>query len=172
MLTGLGINSTSTIGAIAISLIGLTNIKGTLLAGYLGEQYSKKYFLAGIYTSRTIITTAFILPPMTPTTVILFSIGMGCLWLTTVPLTSGLIAHLYGIRYVGTLYGIIFFSYQFGSFLGDWLGGALYNIYGTYTYVWWVGMEISASSAIIHLPIKEKRHAISSTLQAVHAPRI
>ena len=90
MLTGLGINTTSTLGANAISLIGLTNIGGTLLAGYLGQQYSKKYLLAGIHTDRTIITTSFILTPMTPTTVILFSIGMGNLRLATVPLTSEL----------------------------------------------------------------------------------
>jgi MFS family permease len=157
MLASLGITTTSALGAIAISLIGLANIGGTLLAGYLGKRYSKKYLLAGIYTGRTIIAAAFILTPMTPTTVILFSICMGSLWLATVPLTSGLVAHLYGIRYMGTLYGIVFFSHQLGSFLGVWLGGALYDIYGTYTHVWWVGVGIGAFSAIIHLPIKENR---------------
>ena len=135
LLANLGITTTSALGAIAISLIGLANIGGTLLAGYLGKRYSKKYLLAGIYTGRTIISAAFILTPMTPLTVVLFSIGMGSLWLATVPLTSGLVAHLYGVRYMGTLYGIVFFSHQLGSFLGVWLGGALYDIYGTYTYV-------------------------------------
>ena len=159
MLAGLGITTTSALGAIAISLIGLANIGGTLLAGYLGKRYSKKYLLAGIYAGRTIIAAAFILTPMTPTTVILFSICMGSLWLATVPLTSGLVAHLYGLRYMGTLYGIVFFSHQLGSFLGVWLGGALYDIYGTYTYVWWVGVGIGAFSAIVHLPIKENRPA-------------
>ena len=109
---------------------------------------------------------------MTPKTVILFSIGIGNLWLATVPLTSGLISHLYGIRDMGTLYGIIFFSHQLGSFLGVWLGGTFYDIYETYTHLWWVGVRISAFSAIIHLSIKEKISTISSTLQAVHAPRI
>ncbi|MCO4847417.1 MAG: MFS transporter [Yoonia sp.] len=162
MLAGLGITTTSALGAIAISLIGLANIGGTLLAGYLGKRYSKKYLLMGIYTGRTIIAAAFIMTPMTPTTVILFSICMGSLWLATVPLTSGLVAHLYGIRYMGTLYGIVFFSHQLGSFLGVWLGGALYDIYGTYTHVWWVGVGIGAFSAIIHLPIKENRPAVAA----------
>lgn len=157
LLANLGITTTSALGAIAISLIGLANIGGTLLAGYLGKRYSKKYLLAGIYTGRTIIAAAFILTPMTPLTVVLFSIGMGSLWLATVPLTSGLVAHLYGVRYMGTLYGIVFFSHQLGSFLGVWLGGTLYDIYGTYTYVWWVGVGIGAFSAIVHLPIKERR---------------
>ena len=157
LLANIGITTTSALGAIAISLIGLANIGGTLLAGYLGKRYSKKYLLAGIYTGRTIIAAAFILTPMTPLTVILFSVGMGSLWLATVPLTSGLVAHLYGVRYMGTLYGIVFFSHQLGSFLGVWLGGALYDIYGTYNYVWWVGVGIGAFSAIVHLPIKERR---------------
>ena len=161
-LAGFGITTTSTLGAIAISLIGLANIGGTLFAGYLGKRYSKKYLLAGIYTGRTIIAAAFILMPITPTTVVIFSICMGSLWLATVPLTSGLVAHLYGLRYMGTLYGIVFFSHQLGSFLGVWLGGALYDIYGTYTYVWWVGVGVSAFSAIIHLPIKENRPAVTA----------
>ena len=160
-LASMGITTTSALGAVAISLIGLANIAGTLTAGYLGKRYSKKYLLAGIYTGRTIIAAAFIMTPMTPTTVILFSVGMGSLWLATVPLTSGLIAHLYGLRYMGTLYGIIFFSHQLGSFLGVWLGGALYDIYGTYTHVWWVGVGIGAFSAIVHLPIKEPRVAMA-----------
>ena len=157
LLAGMGITTTSALGAVAISLIGLANIGGTLLAGYLGKRYSKKYLLAGIYAGRTIIAAAFILTPMTPTTVILFSICMGSLWLATVPLTSGLVAHLYGLRYMGTLYGIVFFSHQLGSFLGVWLGGTLYDLYGTYTYVWWVGVSIGAFSAIVHLPIRENR---------------
>ena len=155
-LASLGISSTSALGAAAISLIGLANIFGTLLAGYLGNLYSKKYLLAGIYTLRTIIAALFILNPITPTTVLLFSTGMGALWLATVPLTSGLVAHIYGLRYMGTLYGIVFFSHQLGSFLGVWLGGRLYDIYGDYTAVWWVGVGVGAFSAIIHLPVREK----------------
>ena len=126
-------------------------------AGKLGTLYPKKYLLAGIYTGRTLFAAAFILLPITPTTVILFSLGMGSLWLATVPLTSGLIAHIYGLRYMGTLYGIVFFSHQLGSFLGVWLGGRMYDIYGSYTAVWWVGVGIGAFSAIVHLPINERR---------------
>lgn len=155
-LYSVGITSTSVLGAVAISLIGLANIAGTLLAGWAGNRWSKKYLLAGIYTGRTIFAAAFILVPMTPTTVILFSVGMGSLWLATVPLTSGLVAHLYGLRYMGTLYGIVFFSHQLGSFLGVWLGGRMYDITGDYTAVWWVGVGVGAFSALIHLPIREK----------------
>jgi len=157
VLHSMGITTTSALGAVAIALIGAANIAGTLLAGWAGNRYSKKYLLAGIYTGRTIIAAAFILTPMTPTTVIIFSIMMGSLWLATVPLTSGLVAHLYGLRYMGTLYGIVFLSHQLGSFLGVWLGGRLYDLYGNYELVWWVGVGVGAFSAIIHLPIKEKR---------------
>lgn len=155
-LYSMGITSTSRLGAVAISLIGLANIVGTLTAGYLGNRYSKKYLLAGIYLGRTVIAAAFIMTPMTPTTVLLFSVSMGSLWLATVPLTSGLIAHIYGLRYMGTLYGIVFFSHQLGSFLGVWLGGRMYDIYGSYTAVWWVGVAVGAFSAVVHLPIRER----------------
>ncbi|MEP3845501.1 MAG: MFS transporter [Paracoccaceae bacterium] len=155
ILHGMGVTTTSGLGALAIALIGLSNIAGTLLAGWAGKHFPKKYLLAGIYTARAIVGTAFILFPMTPLTVVLFSIVMGSLWLATVPLTSGLVAHIYGLRYMGTLYGIIFFSHQLGSFLGVWLGGRMYDAFGSYNAVWWVGIAIGAFSAIVHLPIKE-----------------
>lgn len=157
LLHGMGITTTSALGAVAISVIGLANIGGTLIAGWLGNRYSRKYLLAGIYTARTFIAAAFILTPITPGTVLLFSVAMGSLWLATVPLTSGLVAHLYGLRYMGTLYGIVFFSHQLGSFLGVWLGGRLYDVTGDYTLVWWVGVGVGAFSAIVHLPIRERR---------------
>lgn len=157
LLAGMGITTTSALGAVAISLIGLANIAGTIAAGWAGKRWSKKYLLAGIYTGRTMLAAAFILTPMTPATVLLFSAGMGALWLATVPLTSSLVAHLYGLRYMGTLYGIVFFSHQLGSFLGVWLGGRLYDIYGSYTAVWWVGVGVGALSAVVHLPIRERR---------------
>jgi MFS family permease len=157
MLHNMGITTTSALGAVAIALIGLANVGGTLLAGWAGKHYQKKYLLAGIYTGRTIIAAVFIMLPITPLTVVLFSIGMGSLWLATVPLTSGLIAQLYGLRYMGTLYGIIFFSHQLGSFAGVWLGGRMYDAYGTYTTVWWIGVAVGAFSAIVHLPVRERR---------------
>ena len=157
LLYSMGITTTSALGAVAISLIGLTNLVGTLLAGWLGNRYSKKYLLAGIYTARTIILVAFILTPITPETVVLFSAMMGSLWLATVPLTSGLIAHIYGIRFMGTLYGLVFFSHQVGAFFGVWLGGRMYDLYGDYTAVWWIGIGVGALSALVHLPIQETR---------------
>ena len=152
----IGISTTSALGAISISLIGLANVVGTLMAGHLGNKFSKKYLLSFIYLGRTIIAAIFIMPPMTPTTVVVFSICMGALWLATVPLTSGLIAYIYGIKYMGTLFGIVFFSHQLGSFLGVWLGGVMYDIYGSYTLVWWVGVCIGAFSTLIHLPVRER----------------
>tara|TARA_R110002073_G_scaffold16626_9_gene63584 strand:+ start:12011 stop:13312 length:1302 start_codon:yes stop_codon:yes gene_type:complete len=156
-LHNIGITTTSALGAVAISLIGLSNIAGTLLAGWAGKRFSKKYLLAGIYTGRTVISALFILLPITPFSVIVFSIAIGSLWLATVPLTSGLVAHIYGLRYMGTLYGIVFFSHQLGSFLGVWLGGRLYDVYGGYTAVWWIGVGVGTFSAIVHLPIRERR---------------
>ena len=158
-LHSMGITTTSALGAMAISLIGFTNILGTLLAGYLGKRYTKKYLLSAIYAGRTVIAAWFIMTPMTPTTVLIFSAAMGSLWLATVPLTSGLIAHIYGLRYMGTLYGIVFFSHQLGSFAGVWLGGKMYDVYGDYTVVWWVGVGVGAFSALIHPPVNEKRSA-------------
>ncbi len=166
LLAGMGITTTSALGAVSISLIGLANIAGTLTAGYLGKRYSKKYLLAGIYTGRTLVAAWFILVAttsgLTPATVIVFSLVMGGLWLATVPLTSGLVAHIYGLRYMGTLYGIVFFSHQLGSFMGVWLGGRLYDIYGSYTTVWWIGVGVGAFSALIHLPIREKRAELAA----------
>ena len=156
MLAGFGITTTSALGAVAISLIGLANIGGTIAAAWLGKRYSKKYLLAGIYMARTVIAAAFILSPITPGSVLLFSLLMGALWLATVPLTSGLIAHIYGLRYMGTLYGIVFFSHQLGSFLGVWLGGKLYDLHGDYTLVWWVGVAVGLFSALVHLPVRER----------------
>ncbi len=157
LLDSIGISTTSMLGAVSLSFIGVFNIIGTLSAGWLGSRYSKKYLLAGIYTLRTIIAAIFILMPITPITVIVFSASMGALWLATVPLTSGLVAHLYGLRYMGTLYGIVFLSHQIGGFLGVWLGGKMYDIYGDYTMVWWIGVGVGAFSALVHLPIKENR---------------
>ena len=157
VLHNMGITTTSALGAVAISLIGLANIAGTLAAGWAGKRYSKKYLLAGIYTGRTIAASLFILLPMTPMTVIVFSVAMGALWLATIPLTSGLVAHIYGLRYMGTLFGIIFFSHQLGSFVGVWLGGRMYDLYGSYEAVWWIGVAVGAFSAIVHLPIRERR---------------
>lgn len=154
-LVSLLCNSTAALGALSIAIIGFFNIMGSIGAGALGKNYSKKYLLSIIYTGRTIAALAFIMLPITPYTVIIFSIIMGSLWLATVPLTSGIVAHIYGLQYMGTLYGIVFFSHQLGSFVGVWLGGVFYDAYGSYDIVWWVGIGVGAFSAIIHLPVKE-----------------
>ena len=153
----IGVSTTSSLGALAIGLIAFSNIFGTIYAGWLGQKFPKKYLLAGVYALRALIGLIFILLPITPVTVILFSLFMGSLWLATVPLTSGLIAHIYGLRYMGTLYGLVFFSHQIGSFLGVWMGGRLYDATGDYTLVWWIGIGVSVFSTLIHIPIKEKR---------------
>lgn len=163
----LGVTSASGLGAASIALIGLFNIGGTLMAGWLGNRYSRKYLLATVYLLRTLVAGAFILTPITPESVVLFSIAMGSLWLATVPLTSGLVAHIYGLRYMGTLYGVVFFSHQLGGFLGVWLGGALYDIYRDYTLVWWIGVGVGALSALIHLPINERPWAQRGMVVAV-----
>ncbi len=154
-ISGLGISSTSALGAVSISLIGLANIVGTISAGWLGTHFSRKMVLTIIYTLRAVSTVIFLMLPVTPFNIIWFSLVMGLLWLATVPLTSGLIAHIYGLRYMATLYGIIFFSHQLGGFLGVWLGGFLYDRTGNYDMVWWIGVGVAAFSAIVHLPINE-----------------
>ncbi|MEL6642412.1 MAG: MFS transporter [Pseudomonadota bacterium] len=156
LLDSMGVSTTSALGAIAISVIGLANIAGTLAAGYLGNLFPRKYLLSTIYTGRTLAAAAFMLVPITPLTVLVFSAVMGALWLATVPLTSGLVGYIYGLRYMGTLYGIVFLSHQIGSFVGIWLGGRLYDTTGDYTFVWWVGVGVGAFSAIVHLPIRER----------------
>ena len=157
LLAKLGITTTAALGAVAIAVIGVFNIIGTISAGALGNHYQKKTLLALIYAGRTLIAAWFIIMPITPTTVLVFSVVMGSLWLATVPLTSGLVAHLYGLRYMGTLYGLVFFSHQLGSFVGVWLGGTFYDQFGSYTAVWWVGVGTGLLSTLVHLPIKERR---------------
>ncbi len=156
ILADMGITTTSALGAIAISVIGIFNIAGSIFAGAMGKRYTKKYLLSGIYVARTVAAAIFISLPMTPASVLIFSAVMGALWLATVPLTSGLVAHIYGLRYMGTLYGIVFLSHQIGGFLGVWLGGKMYDLTGDYTLVWWIGVGVGAFSAIVHLPVREK----------------
>ena len=152
----MGIASTSSLGAFSIAIIGTANLVGTITAGALGSRFSKKSLLSLIYLGRTIAAALFIMIPMTPDSVVIFSIVMGSLWLATVPLTSGLVGHIYGMKFMGTLYGIVFFSHQLGGFLGVWLGGLFYDQFGNYDLVWWVGIGVGAFSAIIHLPVREK----------------
>ena len=141
---------------IGISLIGFFNIIGSLVAGVAGQYYSKPLLLAWIYIGRSILVTAFLLLPASPTTVVIFAIILGFLWLSTVGPTNALVAVMFGTRYLGMLGGIVFFSHQVGSFLGVWMGGFLYDIYGSYDGVWWLGVALGLFAAAVHWPIREQ----------------
>lgn len=143
-------------GAISLALIGLCNVAGSLISGYIGGRHSKSGFLSLIYISRAIAITIFISVPASPASVLIFSAVMGFLWLSTVPPTSGLVAVMFGPRYMATLFGFVFFSHQVGSFLGVWLGGKLYDETGSYDTIWWLGIALGIAAAIVHWPIKEQ----------------
>jgi len=144
------------LGAWAIAIIGLFNIVGSLASGVIGGRYSKPVFLSLIYFSRAIAIALFILLPVSPASVLIFSAAMGLLWLSTVPPTSGLVAIMFGPRYMATLFGFVFFSHQAGAFLGVWLGGRLYDQYQSYEVVWWLGVALGIFAAIVHWPIREQ----------------
>ena len=143
-------------GAAALAIIGLFNIVGALGAGYIGARFSKVYLLSFIYLARAALFAAFVLLPVTPVSVVVFSAILGLLWLSTVPTTSALVALMFGPRYMATLFGIVFFSHQVGAFIGVWLGGRLYDTTGSYDVVWWLGVALSIFAAIIHWPIEER----------------
>ena len=144
------------IGAWSLSLIGLFNIVGTLGAGAIGQRFSKRMALSVIYILRAIAIVALLLSPQDTFSILLFAAVMGVLWLSTVPLTTGIIADVFGVRFMATLFGIVFLSHQIGSFLGVWLGGVLYDSTGSYDGMWWAGAVLGLAAAIIHLPIDEK----------------
>jgi len=141
---------------IGLAAIGFFNVIGSLASGAISQYYSKPIFLAIIYLARSVAVTAFLLLPQTPTSVVIFSIVMGLLWLSTVPPTNALVAIMFGTKYLGMLGGIVFFSHQVGSFLGVWLGGYLYDKFGSYDPVWWLGVVLGVFAAIVHWPIQER----------------
>lgn len=144
------------IGAYSIALIGLFNIAGSFLSGMAGQRWSKRYGLSLIYFCRALTITALTLSPKTPLVILTFAAVMGILWLSTVPLTTGIVAQIFGVRYMATLFGIVFLSHQLGSFLGVWLGGRLYDTTGSYDGMWWAGVVLGIAAALIHLPIDER----------------
>jgi len=144
------------LGATAIATIGLFNMFGTWTAGYLGGKVPKKYLLSAIYMLRAAIILLFIYLPLTPATVIAFAASMGFMWLSTVPLTSGIVAQKFGTRYMATLYGIVYLSHQLGSFTGVWLGGRLYDATGSYEVMWWAAIALGVVAALLNFPIDER----------------
>ena len=155
------------LGATAISLIGLFNVIGCLGAGVLGNRYSKKNLLSLIYFGRAVVMAGFFLFPMTHFTVVVFSSLIGLLFLSTIPLTSGIVAQVFGTRYMAMLYGIVFLDHQIGSFIGIWLGGVLFDYTGSYDLIWWTAVGLGVAAAIIHWPIDER--AISRPVPAAAA---
>ncbi|PVE26244.1 MFS transporter [Microvirga sp. KLBC 81] len=153
------------VGGWTLAVIGLANAFGSLGSGWLSTRMSKRWLLAWIYFGRSVAIAAFILLPASPVTSIAFGISIGLLWLSTVPPTSSLVMLMFGTRYMAMLYGFAFFSHQVGGFLGVWLGGELYEIYGSYTVVWWLSIALGIASALINLPIKERPVERGPTLQ-------
>ncbi|NKB76583.1 MAG: MFS transporter [Gammaproteobacteria bacterium] len=144
------------VGAYSLALIGLMNIAGSFLSGMAGQKWSKKWSLSFIYFTRSIVILALIFAPKTEISMYLFSGAMGLLWLSTVPLTTGIVAQVFGVQYMATLFGIVFLSHQIGSFLGVWLGGRIYDQTGSYDGMWWAGIAVGLLATLIHLPINEK----------------
>ncbi len=139
----------------ALALIGLFNVFGTYAAGTLGQRMSKRYILSAIYALRGVAIVAFVLAPLTPWSVYLFAAVMGVLWLSTVPPTNAIVAQIFGVQYMSMLGGFVFLSHQFGSFMGVWLGGKLYDMTGSYSIVWWLSVVLSVMAMLANLPVRE-----------------
>lgn len=146
------------IATVALALIGLFNVFGTYSAGALGQRVPKRFLLSLIYITRSVVIAGYLLLPLTAASTWVFAAMMGFLWLSTVPLTNGIIAQVFGVQYLSMLSGVVFFSHQIGSFLGAWLGGFLYDRTGTYNTVWMIAIGLGVVAALVNLPIRE--HAI------------
>jgi MFS family permease len=143
------------LAATAIAMIGLFNIFGSIASGWLGGKFRQKHVLSYFYLARAIIIAGFLIFPVTQTSVLIFAALIGFLWLGTVPLTSGLVARIFGPRYLGALFGIVFFSHQIGGFLGAWLGGYIFDLTGSYDQVWLIAIALGVLAAILHWPIAD-----------------
>ncbi len=144
------------VAAWALAIVGGCNIAGSLAAGAIGQRWSKRRSLAVIYALRTVVVVALLAGPKSAGAIYLFAAAMGFLWLATVPLTSGIVAQVFGTRYMATLFGIVFFGHQAGSFAGVWLGGWLHDATGSYDPVWWIAAALGVAAALMHLPIDER----------------
>ncbi len=144
------------VGAVSIALIGVFNIVGSFGSGAYGQRWSRKRGLSTLYALRGLLTAAMLMAPKTEPTIYLFAGGLGLLWLATVPLTSGIVEQVFGIRYLATLFGFVFLSHQLGSFIGVWLGGYVYDHTGSYDLMWIIAIAINLSAAVVHLPIDDR----------------
>ncbi|HEY3179095.1 MAG TPA: MFS transporter [Casimicrobiaceae bacterium] len=144
------------VAVMALALIGLFNIIGTYATGWLGQRMPKRYILSFIYFSRSVVIALFVLLPLSAWTVYAFAIALGLLWLSTIPPTNGIVAQIFGVRFLAMLSGFTFFSHQIGSFLGAWLGGKLYDSTGSYDIVWWLTIVLGILAGLINLPIDER----------------
>ena len=152
--------------ATALAMIGLFNIFGSYLFGFLGDRLRKKYLLSFLYLSRAVVISLFLVLPISNFSAIVFGCAIGFLWLATVPLTSGIVAQIFGARYLSTLYGVVFFSHQIGSFLGVWLGGRIYDMVNSYNTVWVLAILLGVAAAILHLPITDQQVKIDGAYEA------
>lgn len=142
--------------AMALAYVGIFNIIGSYFWGVMADRHSKRYVMSALYFVRTAVIGAFVILPTTEMSAIIFGGAIGFCWLGTVPITSGLVRQIFGARYLSTLYGLVFFSHQVGSFLGAWAGGVVYDYYGSYDPIWWSAVTLAFISALIHLPINDK----------------
>jgi len=146
----------ATVATTALALIGLFNVIGTYYAGVLGQRFPKRFLLSGIYISRSVTITLFLLFPLSATTTYVFAAVMGVLWLSTIPLTNAIVAQIFGVKYLTMLSGVVFFSHQLGSFCGAYFGGYLYDLTGSYQIVWGIAIALGVFACLINLPIREE----------------
>ncbi|GAB1622620.1 MFS transporter [Agarivorans albus] len=149
-------NLSATTGAMALAYVGIFNIFGSYFWGVMGDRFSKRHVMSALYLMRTVVIAGFVSLPVTESSAALFGGAIGFCWLGTVPLTSGLVRQIFGARYLSTLYGLVFFTHQIGSFLGAWVGGRIYDYYGSYEPIWWSTVALAFIAALIHLPINDK----------------
>ncbi|MFM2587337.1 MFS transporter [Vibrio sp. TBV020] len=149
-------NLSAQTAAMALAYVGIFNIFGSYFWGVMGDKFSKRHVMSALYLVRTVVIAAFVTLPVTEYTAAIFGGAIGFCWLGTVPLTSGLVRQIFGAKYLSTLYGLVFFTHQVGSFLGAWAGGRIYDYYGSYDPIWWSTVVLAFAAALIHLPINDK----------------
>ena len=145
-----------TTAAMALAYVGIFNIFGSYFWGVMGDRFDKRFVMSSLYLIRAVVIAAFVVLPVTEDTAAIFGGAIGFCWLGTVPLTSGLVRQIFGARYMSTLYGLVFFTHQVGSFLGAWVGGLIYDYYGSYQPIWMMTVVMACIAALLHLPINDR----------------